>query len=457
MICPQCSNENVPGARFCNQCGSPLSADDGIQDNTLQIETASKNTSVAGDAENPPAIDPAENTTEGSEEEPLAFTASADATVDFRKLREELPQAIEKESDEQDAFEGLDQSNYEEMALVTPWEKGATMRMKPIEAQPEQQQRNFVSAEDDVKPKKSKKPLIIALIIVLLGAGVAFGTWYFELWGGIKVPDVVAMSKDSATAVLSDKGFSVRVENVKSDDEEGTVLLTDPEAGARLKEGGEVVIHVATPRVVPSLAGKTKEEAEKALAAEGFTNITFTTEKSNETEGTVLNVTPAADTKLKASYPIQVVVAEPYRVPDVVGKTRDEAIAALEEEGYEVSVTRVYSETDAQGTVLSTSPAANEKLNSGETVTISVAVSRESELVSAVQSAFYSGAQVSVGGISYEISSLSTVSYLGNDTTTVHVTARPYTVFLGVTMYLDPSEYTWTVKWTASNEIASIS
>ena len=73
------------------------------------------------------------------------------------------------------------------------------------------------------------------------------------------------------------------------------------------------------------------------------------------------------------------------------------------------------------------------------------------------QGAFASGTRHTVSGVNYEVSALSSVSYQGSDITAVHVTARPYTVFLGVTMFLDPTDYTWTVTWTSDNQIASIS
>lgn len=500
MICPKCSSENRPGAKFCDECGAALcdanvdtSAEQALPSEsaaqtvvlpviepscTCDQEQSEDTTEEGFDYSDPtfsfdelPVVNEeffassGENENEGfadncalqnDGEEEVSSALSAEATIDLKQLRELLPET----EPENEAFSGFEQSNYEEMALVTPWEKGATMKMKPVEATGDakaDKQRTFVSGEDDAKPHKSKEPLIITLIVVLIAAAAAFGTWYFELWGGYKVPDVVGMSQESAQSVLTEKGFNIRVEQVKSDDEEGVVLLTDPQAGARLNEGGEVVLHVSVSRTMPSIVGSTKDDADAKLKAEGFVNITYKTEKSNEPEASVLSVSPEVGSKLKASYPITVVVAEPYRVPEVVGKGKDEATALLEEEGYVVAVKRVYTEQESEGTVLSTDPQADVKLNSGETVTISVAVSRERELVNVAQGAFASGTRHTVSGVNYEVSALSSVSYQGNDVTAVHVTARPYTVFLGVTMFLDPTDYTWTVTWTSDNQIASIS
>ena len=59
------------------------------------------------------------------------------------------------------------------------------------------------------------------------------------------------------------------------------MLLTDPGSGGRAEEGSEVVIHVAVPRIVPDVVGKTRDEAAKLLEAEDFARVTFAEEKSD--------------------------------------------------------------------------------------------------------------------------------------------------------------------------------
>ena len=108
----------------------------------------------------------------------------------------------------------------------------------------------------------------------------------------------------------------MRVLEVKSDETEGVVLLMDPGAGARTEEGTEVTVHVAAARFVPEGAvGVPRDEAANLLAAEGFENVTYVTEKSDEHEGLVLSIDPAPGTKATASTPITVTVAEPLHSP----------------------------------------------------------------------------------------------------------------------------------------------
>ncbi len=470
MICPKCNKQNEQGARFCSQCGTSLESV--LPDNTKNTIPSTLPEIQSEEAQDKNAHESASDTVDFKQLQASSSATPDNSSVPHSANNSTPHNAVNSESDNtsvvtpnntpenDEAYKGLEHNTYDDTPLVTPWEKGATMKMKPLsdkEKKKANKQQTFVSNTGDTKPHKSKKPVIIALVLLLIAGSIACVTWYFEMWGGYKIPDVVGMSQGSATNVLSEKGFTVRIEHVKSDDEEGVVLLTDPQAGSRLSQGSEIVLHVAVSRSMPSLVGLSKEDAQAKLTKEGFTNVTFDTEKSNETEDTVLSATPDADTKIKASYPIHVVLAQPYRVPDVVGKTQDEATSLLEEEGYSVSVKRTYTETATEGTVLSSDPIADEKLNSGETVTISVATSRERELVNAAQSAFAQGTQHTVAGVSYEVSSLTSVTYQGNDTTTVAVMARAYTVLLGVTVYLDPASYTWSVSWTSDNQIASLS
>lgn len=515
MICPICNSENRPGAKFCDECGARLlseqvaidhmeeafGTEDELEQRFGQFSLSSYEASsevepdgpfdsdseeIASDFEYPaypedlydaedsfhkdfgPSANPilADTTNGTKDDQPINSSASqtaviskaapvtsADATVDLKALRQA------KEQDE--AYAGLDQSNYDEMPIVTPWDKGGTMKMKPIEATDDKKlskAHKFVSSKEDTAQEKSKKPLIIVLALLVLAAAIAACTWYFELWGGYKIPDVVNLTSQQASQMLQEKGFTVRIEKVKSDDIEGTVLLTDPNAGSRLAQGGEVVIHIAVPREVPAVVGLTEEQAKAKIQTEGFTNVTYQKKKSNEEEGTVLEITPEPGTKQKGAYPITIVVAEPYRVPDVAGLSKDEAISLLEEEGYRVAFQRVYSEEKPEGQVVSSSPEAGEKLNSGETVTISVTVSRKTELLEATANSFYSGATFVVEGGNYVIDSLTSSSYAGGDTTTVQVVARAYAIVPGINLYIysSPDTYTWNVEWSQDNEIVSL-
>ena len=498
MICPLCDHDNRPGAKFCDECGAKL-FEPLVIDSEGNVEEEKRGASIDRFSD-PASYFPLfpesneEDTHKGYDEDPVElefqevrlggdademeseydftdkfYRSSAQETIDLSSAyaaarAAQATQVIDKKAvvaASADALSGLDESSIDESALLsTGWDKGGTLRMPVVEGEnQEQPQKRFVSSESDTSAGKGgkKRALIIALVALIVAGCAAFGTWYLELWGGYKIPDVVALSQENAKNVITEKGFTVRVEQVKSDDEEGIVLLTDPKAGSRLPKGGEVVLHVSVSRSIPAIVGDTEEAAKKKMDAEGYSNVTYKNEKSNNPEGTVLSVNPEVGSKVKGAFPITVVIAESFKVPEVSGMTRDAAIAALQEEGYEVSISKVYSEEATEGTVLASSPAAGEKLKSGETVTISVVYSRGSELKEAANAAFAPGNSVTVGGWPHEISSLESVTYDGGDTTTVTVIARIYGQVGPAIMYLDPQRYTWSVHWTADNSISSIS
>ena len=318
-------------------------------------------------------------------------------------------------------------------------------------------------APDPRKKKNGKKNAIVIILAVLLAlaAGAAGITYYLELWGGKMLPDVVGRTQADATYLLEEKGFSVRATQVKSDETEGVVLLMDPSAGARQEEGTEVVIHVSAARLVPSVVGMQRDEAAALFEQEGFDNIEFVTQKSDEHAGTVLAVSPEPETKGKAATPITITVSVPFTVPDVVGMKWDEAKAALEAEGYVADAAYVYDDSVPAGTVLGTTPETDAKADSGSTVTVSVALSRGAELEQAALSYLGglrdSGSTVTVGGTAYLVESVDAVKYEGGETTSFTITGKAVTSLDGETVYGSSKQKSGAIVWTSDNAIASIS
>ncbi|WP_307982696.1 PASTA domain-containing protein [uncultured Senegalimassilia sp.] len=278
-------------------------------------------------------------------------------------------------------------------------------------------------SKDDKKPESKSKRLpgskiaaIVALVVVL-AAGVAGGvTYQMELWGGKIVPDVTGMTQADATYVLQNKGFAVRSTTVPSDSTEGLVLLMDPGAGARQEEGAEVVIHVSTSRMVPKVVGSSKDSALKALSDNGFENVDVQLERSDEPEGTVLSISPEEGEKAKASTGITLKVAQAYTVPDVSGMSYNEAVQAIKDAGLSSTAVYVYSETASEGAIMGVEPAAGSKVPSDTVVVVSLAKSRASELTAAARSYLSSTTLTASDGSSFTVSSVDNVSYQGNDT-----------------------------------------
>ena len=132
--------------------------------------------------------------------------------------------------------------------------------------------------EGEEEPKKKRKALVVVSVLVgLLVIGIATAV-YMVLNPGTKqvvVPNVVGALQASAEATLKEQGFETKVETVESDDaSKGKVVDTDPKAGVQAKAGSVVNLKVgvgSNQLPMPDVKGKSFDEASKMLKEAGFT------------------------------------------------------------------------------------------------------------------------------------------------------------------------------------------
>jgi serine/threonine-protein kinase len=79
----------------------------------------------------------------------------------------------------------------------------------------------------------------------------------------------------------------------------------------------------------------------------------------------------------------QTVLVASHEVPDLVGRTRDEAVALVEENGWELTVEEGRDDASVAGLVLAQDPPPGGSLKEGETVTLTVSLGRELRTVPA--------------------------------------------------------------------------
>ena len=335
---------------------------------------------------------------------------------------------------------------------------GYTMKMPRIdgESKPSEQKHDFIASA--TVPKKSHgKTIAIVVLVVAIIAAIVVGLLYFAgVWGGKAIPDVTNMTETDARAVLEEAGFTVRTSQVKSDDTEGLVLIMDPASGTRAPDNSEVVIHVAAARLIPDIVGKTAEEAEGLLRDAGYDTITFERVKSEGDEGIVLSVEPEPGSRAKSTTEVVVRVSEAFRVPDVSGMYWDQALATVREAGFEPQIVYVNTEYYQEGTIMGTSPEAGTVAPEGSYVSINVAQSRATVLTSLTQSLLVPGSTVNINGYNYTIDALTAVSYVGNNTVAFTITGRPYVSLFGEVIHASPQTVNGQVVWSPSNEVVSI-
>jgi serine/threonine-protein kinase len=120
-------------------------------------------------------------------------------------------------------------------------------------------------------------PWLLALLLVVL-AGIAgwyaYGKIQSSLSGsGVSVPYVVQMREDLAVKALRDKGLRPIVHHQATEDarfQVGQVFAQGPQAGVKLDKGGsvEISVSIGLPKVeVPNVKGRSRDEAISAITA----------------------------------------------------------------------------------------------------------------------------------------------------------------------------------------------
>ncbi len=120
--------------------------------------------------------------------------------------------------------------------------------------------------------------------------------------------------------------------------------------------------------------GMTYDDAKDALNKVGLGIFKNGTQSSDDyAEGEIVSQDVEKGEKVDKNTTIKVVISSgkgSVPVPDVSGKSSDEATSKLEAEGFKVGTDYKYSDTVAQGKVVETAPSAGTSAQKGETVTI---------------------------------------------------------------------------------------
>jgi eukaryotic-like serine/threonine-protein kinase len=134
--------------------------------------------------------------------------------------------------------------------------------------------------------------------------------------GPIPVPSVIGLDITAATAALQGAGLTVEpIGEVNPTDPnvpENQVWRTDPPAETAVLPNSIVrvsFIPPAAPVAIPDVTGKTLDEAKALLTAAKFAVGTVTSETSDLPKDTVIRTDPAANTPLKVGQPVAIILS----------------------------------------------------------------------------------------------------------------------------------------------------
>jgi eukaryotic-like serine/threonine-protein kinase len=190
----------------------------------------------------------------------------------------------------------------------------------------------------------------------------------------VSVPDVKGQQWSAAQQTLANLGLKPQKFNVPGNTK-GQVTATDPPAGKSVPVGSKIRVNVMTgpaQGTVPDVVGLNVQDAEAKLRAAGF-NPNPSYVNSDATQGQVIAQTPAPGSKEAkgTSVALKVSVGPPQvTVPDVVGYTSQQAVSALEAQGFQVNEQYIQTGAADDNIVQSQNPAGNSQATKGSTVTI---------------------------------------------------------------------------------------
>ena len=210
---------------------------------------------------------------------------------------------------------------------------------------------NDKAAEDALDPKLERilkicsgVVAVIIVIVIFLIIGKVAGWW----GGGSKDNSAKKVAEASAT----------------------------PDASSDVSDGDQVE--------VPSLVGKTLEEAQQLLEDK---NLKYKLEavESDEEANTVVSQSPEADEKVDEYTEVTISYSKGdsgITIPDLKNKSVSDAMSAIQDLGLTVAkTTKEYSDSVSEGKVCGTDPVVGTSVKKGTAVTILVSKGAESDMV----------------------------------------------------------------------------
>lgn len=247
-------------------------------------------------------------------------------------------------------------------------------------------------AEAEEEPERKRRWwlwLLILLLLIAVGTGIGLAA-SGKLGGGsssaasaspsataTSVPDVAGMSESEARSAIEGAGLTyVRGDDVESDNvDEGKAVSSEPGSGTAALLGTEVTVHFSAGSstvTVPDVSGKSQDDAKKALEDAGLTVGNATTQDSTTVaKDKVISTDPASGTKVDRGTTVSLVLSTGQTtVPQVTGKSQEDARQAIEDAGLQVGNVTYGDSSEDKDTVASTDPAAGTKADLGTDVSI---------------------------------------------------------------------------------------
>ncbi|MEU2178991.1 Stk1 family PASTA domain-containing Ser/Thr kinase [Nocardia sp. NPDC019219] len=214
---------------------------------------------------------------------------------------------------------------------------------------------------------------IVAVLTLLVG----IGGWWLGVGRYSPVPPIAGLDTDKAVATLQNAGFETEIRQKASDTiPVGGVVGSDPSAGSKITKGSTVAVLVSNgkPKVPDVKAGDQVSKVNQLVRDNGLQPVDAGEEGSTAPKGTVARVEPRPGTVLPLGAQVKVYRSkgsQPVKVPDVRGKTTDEATKILSDAGIAIRETKPqFDRTIEADKAIGTQPGAGATIQSGDGVVL---------------------------------------------------------------------------------------
>ena len=201
------------------------------------------------------------------------------------------------------------------------------------------------------------------------------------------VPYVMYLAEAESIQTLVDSGWTES--DIELDYEEnelvkeGHVISQSIESGEIVAAGTKIKLVVSSGRKsldMPDVVGKSESAGTSELEGYGLIVNKSYAHDENVKSGNIISQSIAKGQKIKAGTSVDIVIStgeELFKVPSVLGNKESNAVKALENQNFEVIKIEAYSETVAEGCVISQSLAAGGEYKKGTQIVIEISKGKE--------------------------------------------------------------------------------
>ena len=198
----------------------------------------------------------------------------------------------------------------------------------------------------------------------------------------VRIGALTGLTQQEAEAQLVADGLAVgevTQQDTRDPDQVGVVLSSNPTPGSTVAAGSAVNLVIGrevTTFQIPNVTGQSTDQARQALQQAGFTNVQQEDVDGGGEQGEVLGTDPAAGQRVErdTEITIQVSRGNERTVPQLLGLTRDEAVDALNDAGFDDGQVRFEEEQvgdpGQDNRVVRQSLAEGEELEAGDQLVV---------------------------------------------------------------------------------------